>query len=229
MVHVYNLDDAYNLAIRAKSQILKNKQNWNTNYTCTNPPSTTFPTPVIENTKPITKTPTINRGKSIATSSSQPTKTIANPCPRPIAGKCLKCGAPSHLSSDCDCRALALAKVNLTTMEDELDKEGSNTETEEEVAEVCYLANEASWDNYTTKNYVVCRIMLAPKEPKKPSQRPTLFRTRCVVHHKILDVIIDSGSTENIVPCDIVHRLHLPTIKHPNPYKIGWIKSVGDI
>lgn len=28
---------------------------------------------------------------------------------------------------------------------------------------------------------------------------------------------------------DIVHRLKLHTTKHPNPYKIRWIKLVGDI
>ena len=142
---------------------------------------------------------------------------MANPYTRPIAGKCLKCGVRGHRSSDCR----ALAKVYLTTREDELQEEGSNTETEEEVAEVCYPADEASWDDHTAKNSVICRILLAPKEPKKPSQRHTLFCTRCVVHQKIFDVIIDSGSTENIVSRDIVHRLNLPTTKHPNPYKIG--------
>ncbi|GKF07754.1 reverse transcriptase domain-containing protein, partial [Tanacetum coccineum] len=39
----------------------------------------------------------------------------------------------------------------------------------------------------------------------------------------------DSGSTENIVSRDIVQRLKLPTEKHPNPYRIGRIKSVGEI
>ncbi|GJS60109.1 transposon ty3-I gag-pol polyprotein [Tanacetum coccineum] len=39
----------------------------------------------------------------------------------------------------------------------------------------------------------------------------------------------DSGSTKNIISRDIVQCLKLPTEKHPNPYRIGWIKSVGEI
>lgn len=42
-------------------------------------------------------------------------------------------------------------------------------------------------------------------------------------------MIIDSGSIENIVSHTIVDQLKLATVKHPRPYKIGWIKSIGEI
>ncbi|GKD31912.1 transposon ty3-I gag-pol polyprotein [Tanacetum coccineum] len=61
------------------------------------------------------------------------------------------------------------------------------------------------------------------------NQRHNLFRILYVVHQKIFYVKIDNGSTKNIVSRDIVQRLKLPTEKHPNPYRIRWIKSVGEI
>jgi hypothetical protein len=41
---------------------------------------------------------------------------------------------------------------------------------------------------------------------------------------KVCDVIIDSGSSENIISRTMVTKLGLKTEKHPSPYKIGWIK-----
>jgi hypothetical protein len=35
-------------------------------------------------------------------------------------------------------------------------------------------------------------------------------------------VIIDSGSTENIVSIEMVEKMELKTTAHPNPYKVSW-------
>ena len=45
---------------------------------------------------------------------------------------------------------------------------------------------------------VIRRLLLAPKREGHP-QRHSIFKTRCTVNRKVCDVIIDSGSTENIV------------------------------
>ncbi|XP_020255750.1 uncharacterized protein LOC109832751 [Asparagus officinalis] len=75
---------------------------------------------------------------------------------------------------------------------------------------------------------VVRRLLLAPKA-EEPPQRHNIFRTRCTVQQKICDVIINSGSSENIVSRRMVEKLGLKTEKHPAPYKIGWIRKGNDV
>ncbi|GJW37932.1 RNA-directed DNA polymerase [Tanacetum coccineum] len=45
----------------------------------------------------------------------------------------------------------------------------------------------------------------------------------------VFNVIIDGGSSENIISRDLVTRLKLKLEKHPKPYKIGSIKVVGEV
>ena len=71
---------------------------------------------------------------------------------------------------------------------------------------------------------VVRRLLLSPKQVN-PSQRHNIFRTRCTVNKKVCDVIIDNGSSENIISRTMVTKLGLKTGKHPSPYVIGWIKQ----
>lgn len=75
---------------------------------------------------------------------------------------------------------------------------------------------------------VVRKLMLTPRQ-EEDSQRNKLFRTRCVINSKPFILIIDSGSQENIIGKSVVEKLKLSVEKHPSPYSIGWIKSVGDI
>ena len=42
------------------------------------------------------------------------------------------------------------------------------------------------------------------------------------------DVIIDSGSSENLVPRKLIDVLNWKTDPHPDPYKIGWVKKGGE-
>ncbi|GKA78117.1 transposon ty3-I gag-pol polyprotein, partial [Tanacetum coccineum] len=175
LVPVYTLDDAYNLAIRAENQLAKNNR------------STLFPS-------------TNRNNKSTSTNSyARPEKSSStNPYARPVIGKCFKCGAPGHRSSEC--RATG-GKVNLTTREDDYDEGEEERFYEEIKTDVCHSADELDGNLYADDEYSL----------------------------RVFDVIIDSGSTENIVSRDIVQRLKIPTEKHPNLYRIGWIKSVGEI
>ncbi|KAL4582173.1 hypothetical protein LXL04_006715 [Taraxacum kok-saghyz] len=98
LVPVYTLDDAYNLAIRAESQLTKNSRGFpfasNRNKTTIGQTSHT-----IESSSNVAKTSTTDKGKSVA-NSPIPTLKSTNPYARPVAGKCYKCGVPGHRSSD---------------------------------------------------------------------------------------------------------------------------------
>jgi len=73
---------------------------------------------------------------------------------------------------------------------------------------------------------VVNKVFLKPaKEIVEPSQRKTLFRTLCKVQGKCCQMIIDSGSTDNLVSIEVVEELTLKTMKHPTPYKVSWLQN----
>jgi hypothetical protein len=62
-------------------------------------------------------------------------------------------------------------------------------------------------------------------EVEKPVQRNSLFRTTCKTKDIVCKVIIDSGSTDNLVSIEMVEKLELETTAHPKPYKVSWLQK----
>eukprot|EP00253_Pinus_taeda_P032369 PITA_32369 len=72
----------------------------------------------------------------------------------------------------------------------------------------------------TGEALILNKVLLKPtKEVDEPTQRKAPFRTVCKLHGKCCKVIIDSGSTDNLVATDMVEKLGLKRLKHPTPYK----------
>eukprot|EP00253_Pinus_taeda_P033200 PITA_33200 len=70
------------------------------------------------------------------------------------------------------------------------------------------------------------KVLLKPtKEVSEPTQRKSLFQTVCKSHGKCCKVIIDSGSTDNLVATEMVEKLGLKRLKHPTPYKVSWLQK----
>jgi hypothetical protein len=70
------------------------------------------------------------------------------------------------------------------------------------------------------------KILLAPeKEVDSSVQQSRLFRTTCTTQDRKCKVIIDSGSTDNLVATKMVEKLELMTTKHPSPYKVSWLQK----
>jgi hypothetical protein len=56
-------------------------------------------------------------------------------------------------------------------------------------------------------------------------QRSRMFRTTCIAKGWKCKVIVDSGSTDNLVSSEMVEKLELETTKHPSPYKVSWLQK----
>ena len=69
---------------------------------------------------------------------------------------------------------------------------------------------------------------MTPKQ-EEDNQHHQLFWTRCTISGKLFELIINSGSCENIISREAVKLLGLPVEKHPNTYAIGWIKVAEKI
>jgi hypothetical protein len=68
------------------------------------------------------------------------------------------------------------------------------------------------------------KVILKPElEIEKLVQRNNLFRTACKTKEKVCKVIIDSGSTDNLVSTYMVEKLELETTAHTKPYKVSWL------
>jgi hypothetical protein len=76
------------------------------------------------------------------------------------------------------------------------------------------------------KSLMLRKVFFKP-EPKiqKPVQRNSLFMAYCKTKYKVCKVIIDSGSTDNLVSTDMVEKLEMETTAHPNPYKVSWLQK----
>eukprot|EP00253_Pinus_taeda_P013558 PITA_13558 len=63
------------------------------------------------------------------------------------------------------------------------------------------------------------------KEVIDQTQQKYLFRTVCKSRGKCCKLIIDSGSTDNLVSTEMVEKLELKRLKHPNPYRVSWLQK----
>ena len=65
--------------------------------------------------------------------------------------------------------------------------------------------------------------------PEEPLQRKALFQINCTVQGKVCKIVVDSGSTENMVSCEMVNKLNLKRIPYDFPYKVSWLSNVQSL
>ena len=77
----------------------------------------------------------------------------------------------------------------------------------------------------TEEALIMRKALLKPvKEADETPQRKALFRTVCKVQGKCYKVIIDGGSTDNLVSTKVIEKLNLQKTKHPIPCKFSWLQ-----
>ena len=160
---------------------------------------------------------------AVAGSAAQPIAN-ANTYARLTSNKCYRCGEPGHRSSACPKRAT----VNLVVVEeDEVECEQEGEEVYNDVVPYAYDPNEVQENEEGVplgQSFVIQRLLLTPRV-ECGDQWNEIFRARCIISKRVCDLIINSGSVENIASKSLVTKLGLKTEKHPSPYKIGWIKK----
>lgn len=75
------------------------------------------------------------------------------------------------------------------------------------------------------ENLMFNRILIKQSVKEEPKHRRALFRVRCKVLGKVCKVIVDSGSTNNIISEEAVRNLKLTRIPHTSPYKVTWLNK----
>jgi hypothetical protein len=119
--------------------------------------------------------------------------------------KCFTCGKDGHKSYECP----------------DKKKEGGETH----IAEAQRWNVEAE-DAEGGRSLMMRKVLLTPeKEVENPVQRNSLFRTACKTKDRVCKVIVDSGSTDNLVSTEMVEKLELETIEHPSPYRVSWLQK----
>ena len=114
---------------------------------------------------------------------------------RPNLGKCFQCNQLGHLSNNCPNRR----SINFV--------EEGGSEEEHVIGQDTYEG--AEFAEGVVGEEVVCavqRLLLTPKKSDN-SQQHKIFRTRCTIHNRVSNVIIDKGSNENVVSKALVKVL----------------------
>jgi hypothetical protein len=68
-------------------------------------------------------------------------------------------------------------------------------------------------------------LLTSEKEVENPFQRNRLFWTACKTKDRVCKVIVDTGSTDNLISTKTVEKLELETIEHPSLYKVSWLQK----
>ncbi|KAJ0054384.1 hypothetical protein Pint_02265 [Pistacia integerrima] len=130
--------------------------------------------------------------------------------------RCFTCGEKGHISFACPQR-----RVNLAKFEEEL--EPVFYKYDEEIEEIDVHLSQG-------ESLVVRKVMTTTiKAEEEDWRRHSIFHTRVVCGCKVCDLVIDGGSMENIISKEVVDKLKLPTITHPHPFKVGWLKKRHEI
>jgi hypothetical protein len=173
-----------------------------------------------------------NRG---ATSTNGPTKgttTAGAPCQTGAATgpKCFRCGELGHRIAECRKRE-KYGKGLLVDSGGAFEEQGDEEEQEETFDEDGEGEEEfVSGEAERGPMFMVRRVCFTPRKAEdEDDQRHNLFHSRCTIGCKACQLVINSGSCENVVVKEVVEKLALEMEKHPNPYWLEWLKKGNEV
>ena len=215
--HYVELEDMVHMAIKVEQQLKRkgstrlgqqansSSTSWKLNWKKEERPNFK---PKPEASKDNKVESTSNQGKSDSQSSR--TRDI----------KCFKCLGVGHIASQCPNKRVMIMRED-GDVEIERKSEEDSVQPLEDASDI---------EEPVDGELLVARRALSAivKEDEKV-QRENIFHTRCHVNDKVCSMIIDGGSCTNVDSTYMVEKLNLPTLKHPNPYKLQWLNDCGEI
>ncbi|GKV29618.1 hypothetical protein SLEP1_g38525 [Rubroshorea leprosula] len=203
----WTLDDVVRLALRVEKQISKK------NITSASKPWDFGASRGTQASKTVAKTPAKTEKE---VSSSRPAQSNTR--------KCFKCQGFGHIASDCpNRRVVTLIGGEIhEASEDEAEKEQNDEIESPQLEEELIPADHG-------ESLVVRRSLHATITKDEDWLRHNIFHTRCTSRGKVCNVIIDSGSCENVVSNYMVDKLGLPVKDHPHPYKLQWLRKGNEV
>ena len=75
-------------------------------------------------------------------------------------------------------------------------------------------------DSKSGENLMIKRILIKELDKGEPKKRRSLFGMRCKIMGKVCEVIIDLGSTNNIILEEAIAKIKIRKIPHSTPYKV---------
>ncbi|XP_071708618.1 uncharacterized protein [Rutidosis leptorrhynchoides] len=131
--------------------------------------------------------------------------------------KCFKCQGLGHYSRDCPNQRTVTVWEDVKEPVYDTDGEYDEaTKAAEHTDEIVYPDQEEA--------LVIQRALNAHPEQTSDNLwlRNNIFRTKVIAKGKVCTMIIDGGSCENVVSTEMVEKLGLQAIDHPEPYQLTW-------
>jgi hypothetical protein len=123
--------------------------------------------------------------------------------------------SPWHNTADCRSKQSLVAEVKASESDADYDSEPE--------------PERGRWIIDVEPSATIATTKLQPGEPDEPEEGECLFHSQMWVKGTPLHFIIDSGSQKNLISAEVIKWLALPTMPHPQPYTIGWLRQGSDL
>nr|GMC82456.1 putative retrotransposon polyprotein [Ipomoea batatas] len=143
---------------------------------------------------------------------------------------CYRCQGRGHYARECP-----NTKKILTTGKDEREYMSANESDDEELEpngerqKDDHSEEEVQEDDALHFNCVVHKALSTLVVLDQEEQRENIFYGKCKIPGATCSFIIDGGSCTNVISEDVVNAMKIPTIQHPQPYKLQWLNDDGEL
>jgi len=131
--------------------------------------------------------------------------------------QCFSCHGRGHYASECPHRTLALEHKPIECEDEIVEAEGSY----EDLVEV--KNNLLLGDSYLS----VVRSLLSKPVLSDEWMRTTIFHTLIKCGDTSMNMVIDGGSTINVVAQSTIKHCNLTVEPHPHPFKVAWLDKTN--